>query len=221
MYALPALVDAYNTASGAQITAGRTALAKGNQDMSAKSLAKLAADRDTVSAGQCVVKDSSDVLVAAVPTEALSAYTAVVGVVLAANIGAGYGLFRWSAYVVFIVLAVLAPLVLFRHRTVASSMDTRKVPIPECLTAGVAAAAWGLVMPGNPLTMVLTGNSLVFATTAILVGTAAAMGLATQQLGKANSKNPEPAVDDQVSARRAAVPARPDARPLDDASSRS
>ena len=189
--------------------------------MSAKSLAKLAADRDTVSAGQCVVKDSSDVLVAAVPTEALSAYTAVVGVVLAANIGAGYGLFRWSAYVVFIVLAVLAPLVLFRHRTVASSMDTRKVPIPECLTAGVAAAAWGLVMPGNPLTMVLTGNSLVFATTAILVGTAAAMGLATQQLGKANSKNPEPAVDDQVSARRAAVPARPDARPLDDASSRS
>ena len=189
--------------------------------MSAKSLAKLAADRDTVSAGQCVVKDSSDVLVAAVPTEALSAYTAVVDVVLAANIGAGYGLFRWSAYVVFIVLAVLAPLVLFRHRTVASSMDTRKVPIPECLTAGVAAAAWGLVMPGNPLTMVLTGNSLVFATTAILVGTAAAMGLATQQLGKANSKNPEPAVDDQVSARRAAVPARPDARPLDDASSRS
>jgi len=58
--------------------------------------------------------------------------------------------------------------------------------------------------------MVLKGNALVFATTAILVGTLAAMGLATQQLGTANSKNPEPAADDQVSALRAAVTARPD-----------
>ena len=178
--------------------------------MSAKSLAQLAADRDTAPPGQSVVKDSTDVLVAAVPTEALSAYTAVVGVVLAANIGADYGPFRWSAYVVFIVLAVLAPLMLFRQRTAASSKDIRKVPIPECLTAGVAAAAWGLVMPGNPLTMVLNGNALVFATTAILVGTLAAMGLATQQLGTANGKNSEPAADDQVLALRAAVTATPD-----------
>jgi hypothetical protein len=179
--------------------------------LSAKSLARLAADRDTVPPGESVVNDSSDVLVAAVPTEALAAYTAVVGVVLAANIGAGYGAFRWSAYGSFIVLAVLAPFMLFRRRTAASGKDTRKVPIPECLAAGVAAAAWGLVMPGSPLGMVLKGNALVLATTAILVGSATALGLATQQLGTANSKNPA-AADDQAPAPRAVVPAGPDGR---------
>jgi len=166
--------------------------------MSAKSLAKLAADRDKAPPGQSVVEDSTDVLVAAVPTEALTAYTAVVGVVLAANIGAGYGPFRWSAYAAFIALAVLAPLMLFKHSTAASSMEVRKLPIPECLTAGVAAAAWGLVMPGNPLATVINGKALVFVTTTILVGTVAAIGLTTQQLGTANNMNPVPAADDQV-----------------------
>ena len=160
--------------------------------MSAKSLARLAADRDTAPPGQSVVNDSTDVLVAAVPTEALAAYTAVIGVVLAANIGASYGPFRWSAYGAFIALAVLAPLLLVKRRAAATDKDMRKLPVPECLTAGVAAAAWGLVMPGNPLTMVVRGNALVFATTAILVGTAAVISLAAQQLGTANSRNAPP-----------------------------
>ncbi len=126
--------------------------------MSAKSLAKLAADRDTTPPGQSVVKDSTDVLVAAVPTEALAAYTAVIGVVLAANIGSAYAPFRWCAYAAFIALAVLAPLSLFQQRSTASTMESRKLPIPECLTAGTAAAAWGLVMPGNPLALIIQGN---------------------------------------------------------------
>src|SRR5690242_18569701 len=71
---------------------------KGDQDMSAKSLAKLAVERDTSPPGKSVVDDSTDALVAAVPTEALAAYTAVVGVVLAANIGSAYAPFRWCAY---------------------------------------------------------------------------------------------------------------------------
>ena len=161
------------------------------KNVSAKSLAQLAANRDTTPSGQSVVKDSTDVLVAAVPTEALAAYTAVIGVVLAANIGSTYGPFRWSAYGAFIALAMLAPLVLFRRRTAATS-GGRSLPILECLTAGVAAAAWGLVMPGSPLIMIFNGNALVFATTAILVGAAAIIGLATQQLGTANSKTPAP-----------------------------
>lgn len=161
--------------------------------MSAKSLAQLAAARDTNRPGHSVVKDSTDVLVATVPTEALTAYTAVIGVVLAANIGASYGPFRWSAYGVFIALAVLAPLLLVKRRAAATTdKDMRKLPVPECLTAGVAAAAWGLVMPGNPLTMIIKGNALVFATTAILVGTAAIISLAAQQLGTANSRNAPP-----------------------------
>jgi hypothetical protein len=169
------------------------------KNVSAKSLAQLAANRDTTPSGQSVVKDSTDVLVAAVPTEALAAYTAVIGVVLAANIGPTYGPFRWSAYGAFIALAMLAPLVLFRRRTAATS-GGRSLPTLECLTAGVAAAAWGLVMPGSPLIMIFNGNALVFATTAILVGAAAIIGLATQQLGTANSKTPTPKAASEAAA---------------------
>ena len=84
--------------------------------MSAKSLAKLAVKRDTTPPGKSVVDDSTDALVAAVPTEALAAYTALVGVVLAANIGSAYAPFRWYAYATFIALAVLAPLSLFKRK---------------------------------------------------------------------------------------------------------
>ena len=163
------------------------------RNVSAKSLAQLAAKRDTAPPGESVVKDSTDVLVAAVPTEALTAYTAVIGVVLAANIGTSYGAFRWSAYGAFIILAMLAPAMLANRNASATDKVIRKLPVPECLTAGIAAAAWGLVMPGNPLTMILKGNALVFTTTAILIGTAAIITLAAQQLGTANSKNPVPA----------------------------
>jgi hypothetical protein len=173
--------------------------------MSAKNLAQLAVERDTNPPGQSVVKNSSDVLMAAVPTEALAAYTAVVGVVLAANIGSAYGPFRWSTYGTFVALAVLAPLVLFKNGSATTGKDYRKLPILECLTAGVAAAAWGLVMPGSPLTMVYKGDASVFATTAILVGGAALVGLASQRLGTANSKNPPPKAADEATPIRTAA----------------
>src|SRR5256885_6933140 len=50
----------------------------------------------------------------------------VIGVVLAANIGSGYAPFRWWAYATFIALAVLAPLSLFKQRSAASTMESRK-----------------------------------------------------------------------------------------------
>ena len=173
--------------------------------MPADCLAQLAVKRDTSPPGQSVAENSTKVLAAAVPTEALAAYTAVVGVVLAANIGSGYGPFRWSAYAAFVALAVLAPPVaLYKHRSAAVGGDCRKLPIPECLTAGVAAAAWGLVMPGSPLTMVYKGNALVFATTAILVGATAALGLASQRLATANKRVPPKAADEVTPRRHAA-----------------
>ena len=101
--------------------------------MSAKTFAKLAVKRDTTPPGKSVVDDSTDALVAAVSTEALAAYTAVVGVVLAANIGSAYAPFRWCAYAAFIALAVLAPLSLFKQRSAASTMESRKLPIPVAL----------------------------------------------------------------------------------------
>ncbi len=159
--------------------------------MSAKCLAQLAVERDKKTPGESVADNSTDVLTAAVPTEALAAYTAVVGVVLAANIGSAYGPFRWAAYGIFVALAVLVTIMLFKHCSAATDMDYRKLPILECLTAGVAAAAWGLVMPGSPLAMVYKGDALVFATTAILFGAAALVGLASQRLRTANNKNPK------------------------------
>jgi hypothetical protein len=52
-------------------------------------------------------------------------------------------------------LALLAPFVLFKHRTAAST-GGRKLPILQCFTA----AAWGPVMPGSPLTMISKGMPL-------------------------------------------------------------
>ena len=143
-----------------------------------------------------MASNSTDVLVAAVPSEALAAYTAVIGVVLASDIGSGYGPFRWSAFGAFVALAVLAPGVFFRNRASESDRDTRHAPYFESITAGVAAAAWGLVMPGSPLAMIFKGNALVFATTAILVGGATVVGLATQPLRTANGKNSAPGTAD-------------------------
>jgi hypothetical protein len=173
--------------------------------MPATCLAKLAVERDANPPGQSVAENSTQVLAAAVPTEALAAYTAVIGVVLAANIGSAYGPFRWSAYVTFVALAVLAPpLALCKHRSAAAGKGYRKLPILECLTAGVAAAAWGLIMPGSPLTLVYKGNALVFATTAILVGATALLGLASQRLGTANNRVPSKVADEVTPRRNAA-----------------
>lgn len=159
--------------------------------MSARSLAELAKERDIQPSGT-LVKSATEVLVAAVPSEALAAYTALVGIMLAANIGSGYGALRWSAYGVFIALAVLAALAVYQRRIQdddAKDKDTRRVPVWECLAAALAAAAWGLVMPGSPLGIVLQGDALVFATTAIALGAATLLGFATEILGRANGRN--------------------------------
>src|SRR5262249_8282916 len=149
--------------------------------MSAKSLGELAENRDVQQPGQSV-GSATDVLVAAVPTEALAGYTTLIGIVLAANIGVAYSQFRWSVYGVFVALAILAPYVVYRHRVAGSSKQKRVFPVWECLVAGLAAAAWGLVMPGSPLGIVLKGNALVFSTTAIVLGATTAMGFATPVL---------------------------------------
>lgn len=158
------------------------------EDMSARSLAQLAVDRDAEPQGKSF-KSASDVLVAAVPSETLAAYTTLIGIVLAADIGSTYSIFRWSAYGVFVALAVLAPLALYRHKVTAITIEHRPLPVWECFTAGLAAAAWGLVMPGSPLDIVLTGNALVFTTVAIVLGAATVIGFLTPVLGTANSRN--------------------------------
>jgi hypothetical protein len=157
--------------------------------MSARTLGQLAAKRDDSAAGTDV-SSATAALIATIPTETLAAYTAVVGTVLAADIASQYGPFRWAIFGVFILLAFLAPMLAYR-RPEASADGTgasrRTVPLLECAAAALAAAAWGLVMPGSPLTIVVDGNALIFATVSIVVGAAAVLSLATKFLGKANT----------------------------------
>lgn len=157
--------------------------------MSANSLARLAVERDLAPPGQSI-KTSTEVLIAAIPSETLAAYTTLVGVVLAGDVGQRYSQFRWAAYGAFVLLAFLAPLVNFRRSLMMTrDMEHRALPIQECFAATVAAAAWGLVMPGSPLSISIRGNALVFATTGIVVAAATLLAFATQVLGTANGKN--------------------------------
>lgn len=156
--------------------------------MSASSLAKLAVARDKKPHGT-PIKPATDVLAATIPSEALAAYTTLIGIVLAANIGSAYGAFRWTAYGAFVALAVLAPLAAYKHHVSATEKQfKRRLPVLECFAAGIAAAAWGLVMPANPLSIVLHSHALVFATTAIALGAAAIISFVTKPLGTANEK---------------------------------
>ncbi|MBM0225490.1 hypothetical protein [Micromonospora sp. ATA51] len=186
--------------------------------MSARSLAELAVERDVRPVGE-QTGSATEVLVAAIPSETLAAYTALVGIVLAADVGAGYGAFRWSAYVIFVVFAFLAPFAGY-YRKVTSpestpDADHRRFPVLECAAAALAAAAWGLVMPGSPLGIVLDGNALVFATAALVLGAATLLAFATQFLGKANDRNtagvpvPTFVIDEPCRSRASARPGSP------------
>src|SRR3954467_4433400 len=160
--------------------------------MSARTLGELAAKRDDSASGTDV-SSATAALIATIPTETLAAYTAVVGTVLAANIAAQYGPFRWAIFGVFIILAFLAPMLAYRRPEASAdgaAVSRRGVPVLECSAAALAAAAWGLVMPGSPLTIVVDGNALIFATVSIVVGAAAVLSLATKFLGKANTFTP-------------------------------
>jgi hypothetical protein len=131
-------------------------------------------------------------LVASIPSESLAGYTALISIILSADVGNGYGPFRWAAFGAFVLVAFLAPFGAFRQqvRTSTPRLSHRRFPLRECSVAALAAAAWGLAMPGTPLSITVKGTAYLFATTAIVIGGAAVLLLATQVLGTANTKNP-------------------------------
>ena len=156
--------------------------------MSATSLAKVAVERDIAEHGKTISKSGGEVLAAAIPSEALTAYTALLGVVIAANIGDGYAAFRWAAYAAFIALAFVAPIMNYVRDARQSGDKKRKFPIPifECTIAAFAAAGLGLVMPGSALATVLSDTALVLATAAITLGTTAVIASLLPTLGTGN-----------------------------------
>jgi hypothetical protein len=183
--------------------------------MSVRSLAALAVERDRAAAGRpagggagaaavapaggaagqrsprgAVAQSFTDVVVSAIPTEPLAAYTALVGVVVGvvgADSARDYLPFRWWAYAAFLAVVVAAvwlaytralrgPLGLAKDEDVD---DRRSVPVAEIGSALLAGGAWGLAMPGSPLAATLTGTVRTLTTASVLIGTAAVLSLLT------------------------------------------
>lgn len=139
-----------------------------------------------------------DVLISAIPTEPLAAYTALVGVTVGTLNGPdarAYLPFRWGAYGAFLIV-ILGAVWLSYYRVsrgpvgVTFAANRREFPIAEALAALVAGAAWGLAMPGSPLNAQLTGTVRTFATAAIIIGAAAVLTLLQAPQLKTGSKTP-------------------------------
>ncbi len=158
--------------------------------MSGISLGTMAVDRDRTLKGEKVAS-TGKALVTAIPSEALVLYTGFVAVVIAADVGRQYGPYRWGGYAAFVALAIAVPWVTYQHsKAEMKESGPSRVPLLECFTAAVAAAAWGLVMPGNPLSIGLAGTPLNLAVAAITFGSSALLGLLAVFLRTANDLEP-------------------------------
>lgn len=129
-------------------------------------------------------KKTGDILINAVPTEVLAPYTAIVAGIVA-TIDAGessrIGL-RWALYGAGFLAILLYLGAAYRRRRKPRSRESRKFPVAGALTSLLAFGAWGLVMPGSPLSISLTGDTLTIWTVIISVGGTFLVGLATQPL---------------------------------------
>jgi hypothetical protein len=123
---------------------------------------------------------ATGVLIDAVPSEVLAPYTALVGIV--ASTSATHETLRWW---LFGVAAALIPISLvltyYRNR---SAQHNRSVPLAEVLAAVLAFGAWGLVMPGSPLSVDISGDDLTIATAIIAIGGAFLVTLMVPSLSK-------------------------------------
>jgi hypothetical protein len=139
------------------------------------------------SARDATPQSFTDVVISAIPTEPLAAYTALVGVVIGAvGLGASgdYLPFRWAAYGVFLAIVLAAVWLAYARaargpRAADGPRNRYSFPAGEIFSALVAGGAWGLVMPGSPLDPTLTGTARTLTTTSVLVGTAALLSLLT------------------------------------------
>lgn len=141
--------------------------------MSVRSLAVLAVERDKATAGhaagggggaaavagprgghrggrEAVPQSFTDVVVSAIPTEPLAAYTALVGIVIGAvglDDAGSYLPFRWGAYGVFLAIVVAAVWLAYsrvaRGPLGVAKEDVRRKSFPA---VEVTSAVW----PGEP-----------------------------------------------------------------------
>jgi hypothetical protein len=169
----------------------------------------------------------ADVLTSAIPTEPLTAYTAILGLIVGvidATKPHQYLPLRWWLYAGFLVLIVVAVGVTYAHK--ANGPDgprapakTRVFPWVEGLAALIAGAAWGLAMPGSALNGQLTGNLRAITSAVIAIGGAAVLAVVFVPPLKGGTKNPGESPSGGAPARqRALAPSGLSPAPVLDAS---
>jgi hypothetical protein len=133
------------------------------------------------------------VIVHAIPTEILAAYTALVGIVagaVTANSPEHYLSLRWTLLGLFTLVTPLTVALAARlHRD-----GSTRVPLLEMSAATTAALAWFLAMPGSPLAVSLHGSDAAVASACITVGAGSVLSSLAPLLRRgSNSPASEPA----------------------------
>jgi fucose 4-O-acetylase-like acetyltransferase len=128
------------------------------------------------------LQKSEATLITAIPTEVLAPYTAIVAVIIGnATTSDRLTALRWTIYGV-----ALAFIVVYEAATyLRSQKRTRRLPWLETLVAAVAFAAWGLAMPGSPLTISMKASDFAIAAAIIAIGAAALLTLLSPPLNAA------------------------------------
>jgi hypothetical protein len=125
-------------------------------------------------------------LIAAIPGEVLAPYSALVGVIVSTNTAKDdHAALRWWVFGVAAALVVVTLLAGFYRNKSATG---RAFPFVETVAATIAFAAWGLAMPGSPLSIDVTGDDLTIATAVIALGGAFMVTLVAPTIAKKSSK---------------------------------
>lgn len=172
--------------------------------MSIRSLTSLAVERDKAAPGTAAKGGSgssgdqtfADALTSAIPTEPLTAYTALLGIIVGLHTKhTSYQPVRWGAYGAFLLLIVVSSWVSFRIKTKDENTkpaSPRDFPVKETLTALLAGASWGLVMPGSALSLRLSGTTSTVTAACITIGGSAVVALLSMGLTSASQTAPTP-----------------------------
>jgi hypothetical protein len=116
------------------------------------------------------LQGTRDVLISAIPTEVLAPYTGLIAIIVSTIEGGDDKMLvlRWAIYAVGIV--AIAAWIGSGYLHQSAAQKRRRFPVLETITAAVAFAAWGLVMPGSPLSADLSGSALTVWTAVITAG---------------------------------------------------
>jgi hypothetical protein len=138
--------------------------------MSIKSISVVETQRDTGAPPDkrgADAKPKAEALVDAIPTEILAPYTAILAVIVANSDPGEWEVGRWVLYAISALIIPVTVWWLWRRDRAANT--TRRVPVAGMFGATLAFGAWGLVMPGAPLTYSIEDDSSLTIWTFIIV----------------------------------------------------